>query len=382
MENNSNFLIHLSILYRNMQKYFDRVLAKYEIGSGQLFYLFYIYENEGISMQETSRISEVDKGTTTKSINRLIEQGYVRAQTDENDHRVKRLYTTAKAAEIMNDLYELRNEYRNILANGVAFDAFEEMLAQACENSRTEIVEEENLSNIKIGGLQKLTLLDYPGKAAATIFTSGCNFKCPYCHNRDLVFVPDNYAYLNAEEVLEYLEKRKGVLDGVCISGGEPLLQEGLLDFIKQIKRLNYLVKIDTNGNHPERLKKLVDSGYVDYVAMDVKNSPDKYAATVGLNEDVFQLSHIKESISYLLTCDIDYEFRTTVVKEFHTKEDLIDIGRWIRGAKHYYLQQYVESGNVIQPGFSAYDKEEMEDLLEEVKALVPTAQLRGMKEG
>lgn len=380
MENTGNFLINLSILYRNTQKYFDKVLAKYEIGSGQLFYLFYIYENEGISMQETSRFSEVDKGTTTKSVNRLIEQGYIRAQTDESDHRIKRLYTTAKAAEIMNGIYELRNDYRNLLAQDIDFDSFEEMLAKACENSRTEISEESE-SEIKIGGLQKLTLLDYPGLAAASIFTGGCNFKCPYCHNRDLVFVPDNYEYIKEEEVLDYLDLRKGVLDGVCISGGEPLLQEGLLDFIKKIKAKGYKVKLDTNGYDPKKLKEFVESGYIDYVAMDVKNSPSQYAKSVGLNEDVFALKNIKASISYLLTSDIEYEFRTTVVKEFHTEEELLDIARWIRGAKRYYLQQYQDHDNVIQPGFSSYTKEEMLQLCEAVKEIVPTCELRGVKE-
>lgn len=382
MEGRSNFLINLSILYRNMQKHFDKVLAKYDIGSGQLLFLFYINEHEGIPMQEVSRFTEVDKGTTTKSINRLIEQGYVRTQVDENDRRIKRLYTTAKAAEIMNSLYEYRNEYRNKLADGFDFDAFEDSLDKACENSREFIVPEEEYVDIKIGGLQKLTVIDYPGKAATTIFTSGCNYKCPYCHNRDLVFVPEAYEYTSVDDVFAYLDLRKGVLDGVVISGGEPLMQEGLLDFLEAIKKKGYLIKLDTNGNEIEKLKAVVESGLVDYVAMDVKNSPDKYASTVGLNDDVFQLERIKEAISYLLTSDVEYEFRTTVVKELHEKEDILAIARWVRGAKRYYLQQYVDSDSVIQPGFHAYDREEMEEILEAVKEFVPTAELRGVKEG
>lgn len=385
METRSNFFINISILYRNTQKFFDRVLAKYDIGSGQLLYLFLIHENEGITMQETTRITELDKGTTTKSIQRLIEEGYVQAITDENDHRVKRLYTTSKAADIMNSIYEYRNDLRGKLAQNVDFEIFETALKEVCENSK-DLNEEEKendvYSTIKIGGLQKTTLLDYPGYVAATIFTSGCNFKCPYCHNRDLVFVPEDYSFFDPKEVLAFLEKRKGILDGVCISGGEPLMHENLIDLLKEIKKLGYRIKLDTNGNMPERLKKVCETGLIDYVAMDIKNSPDKYASTVGLNQDVFQLENIKNSISYLLTGDIDYEFRTTIVKEFHEVEDIVEIARWIRGAKHYYLQAFEDSGNVIQQGFSSYSYQELQEILAQVQTIVPNTELRGVKEG
>ena len=312
----NNFLINLSVLYRNMQKYFDKALAQYDIGSGQLMFLFFINENEGISMQEVSRIGEVDKGTTTKSIQKLIEQGYVQTQTDENDRRVKRLYTTQKATEIMPQLYEYRNELRRRLGQDVDIDLFEEMLERVCVNSRMYLVPEPRYSGVRIGGLQKMTLLDYPGKVAATIFTSGCNFKCPFCHNKDLVFIPENYDFFDPEEVIQYLEKRKGLLDGVCISGGEPLLQEGLKDFIRDIKKMGYLVKLDTNGCYPDKLRHLLDTGLIDYVAMDIKNTPEKYARTAGINRENFALELIEESRKIIMAQAPDYEFRTTVVKE------------------------------------------------------------------
>lgn len=381
MQNQSNYLIQISILFRNTQKYFDKVLARYDIGSGQLIFLFSIYEHEGITMQEVTQIGELDKGTTTKSIQKLIEQGYVQSRIDEEDRRVKRLYTTAKAAEIMNSLYEYRNECRGKLAEDVDFDLFETMLTKVCDNSRKYLVPEETYEKIKIGGLQKLTLLDYPSKLASTVFTSGCSFKCPFCHNKDLVFVPENYSFLDVEDVIGYLEKRKKILDGVCITGGEPLLQEGLLSFIERIKEMGYLVKLDTNGNDPKKLKEIVSSGLVDYVAMDVKNSKEKYCATVGLNEQVFDIHRIEESISFLLEDTVDYEFRTTVVKEMHQKEDLLSIASWIKGAKHYYLQQFVPSENVIEQGWSAYNKEEMDDLCLAVQEIIPSCKLRGVKE-
>ncbi len=380
MVNQGNYLIQVSILFRNTQKYFDKVLAQYDIGSGQLMFLFSIYEHEGITMQEVTQIGELDKGTTTKSIQKLIEQGYVQSRVDEVDRRVKRLYTTAKAAEIMNALYDYRNECRNKLSEGMDFDLFEEMLTKACDNSRKYLVPEETYEKIKIGGLQKLTLLDYPSKLASTVFTSGCSFKCPFCHNKDLVFVPENYSFLDVEDVIAYLEKRKKILDGVCITGGEPLLQEGLLPFIERIKEMGYLVKLDTNGNDPKKLKEIVNSGLVDYVAMDVKNCKEKYHETVGLNKQVFDIGRIEESISFLLEEHVDYEFRTTIVKELHQKEDVLALANWIKGAKQYYLQQYVPSENVIEQVFSSYNKEEMEELCSAVKEIIPTCKLRGVK--
>lgn len=378
----SSFLIDISALYRNIQKYFDKTMAKYDIGSGQLIFLFLINEQEGITMNEVSRIGEVDKGTTTKSVQKLIEQDYVQARTDENDRRVKRLYTTERAAKIMNELYELRNECRLKLAMDTDFDRFETLLDRVTTNSRMYLNPEPLFSGIKIGGLQKMTMLDYPGKVAATIFTGGCNFKCPYCHNRDLVFVPDRYEFLDPDDVLAYLEKRKKILDGVCITGGEPLMQDDLQSFIAAIKKIGYLVKLDTNGYFPDRLEEICSTGMVDYVAMDIKNTPEKYADTVGLNQDVFRMERIQESVKFLMTSDIEHEFRTTVVRELHTKDDIVEIARWIRGTSHYYLQQYTDSGNVIAPGWSAYTKDEMEELREAASEYVPTVELRGVKEG
>ena len=382
MADQSNFLLNLSVLYRNTQKYFDRALVPYDIGSGQLIFLLCINENEGITMQELTALSEVDKGTTTKSIQRLIDQGYVQSRTDEKDHRVKRLYTTENASAIMPAVYEFRNQMRTILAADVDFPAFEQALSAVTDNARNRLFGESDLQSLKIGGLQKMTLLDYPGKAACTIFLSGCNFKCPFCHNRDLVFIPERYEYFDVNDIMEYLEKRKGILDGVAISGGEPLLQENLHTLIERIRELGYQVKLDTNGAYPKRLKEVVEKGLVDYVAMDIKNSPDKYARTLGMNPESFSLDPIRESVEFLKSSQIEHEFRTTVVRELHTAEDLLEIGRWLGENETYYLQQYVDSGNVIQPGYSAYTAAEMEDLRNQVAALVPNVKLRGVKEG
>ena len=383
MSEQSNFVLNLSVLYRNTQKYFDKVLVPYEIGYGQLMFLLYINENEGVTMQELTRVGEVDKGTTTKSIQRLIDQGYIQAQQDEKDKRVKRLYTTEKAAGIMSIVYDLRNSLRTTLAENMDFGTFEAMLEQAADNARMLIIpEEESLRKLKIGGLQKMTLLDYPGKVACTVFMAGCNYKCPFCHNRDLVFIPERFDFFDPDDVLGYLEKRRGLLDGVCISGGEPLIQEDLIPLLEKIKAMGYLIKLDTNGGFPKRLKAVVESGLIDYVAMDIKNSPEKYAETLGMNADAFNIEAIRESADYLMKGTVDYEFRTTVVRELHTEDDMRKIGAWIKGAKRYYLQQFQDFGNLIQPGFTAYSNEEMETLRSIVSEYIPNTEVRGVKEG
>ena len=228
---------------------------------------------------------------------------------------------------------------------------------------------------MKLGGIQKLTLLDDPGKLACTLFAPGCNFRCPFCHNASLVLDPAEA--LDLDEVLAFLQKRRGVLEGVCLTGGEPLLQPGVEDFLRNIKAMGYAVKLDTNGSRPRRLRDLVRAGLVDYVAMDVKNSRDRYAETVGIPN--FDLGPVEESVAFLLEGTVDYEFRTTVVRELHTAESLRDLSRWIAGARRYYLQGFVDSGDLIQPGLTACTAAEMEDLRQAVLDQVPSAELRGV---
>ena len=196
---------------------------------------------------------------------------------------------------------------------------------------------------MEIHGIQKMTLLDYPEKVACTIFTARCNFRCPFCHNASLVTHVDREEAISEEEIFSFLRKRQGILDGVCITGGEPLLQPDVEEFIRKVKELGYLVKLDTNGSNVLKLKRLVEEGLVDYVAMDIKNAPNKYGMTIGIEE--YDMSNIFQSVDFLMSGEIPYEFRTTVVRQFHKREDFAAIGRWIKGAKKYYLQSFVDSG-------------------------------------
>ena len=197
-----------------------------------------------------------------------------------------------------------------------------------------------------ISGMQKLTLLDYPGKTACLLFTQGCNFRCPFCHNASLVVNIPKEAEISEDEFFKFLQKRKGILDGVCVSGGEPLLQPDIELFIRKIKDMGFAVKLDTNGSFPDKLIHLVEEGLVDYVAMDIKNSPETYVLTAGV--DVLDMEAIRGSVLYLKDGNIPYEFRTTVVKHYHSKEGFEEIGKWLVGADKYFLQNFVDSGDLI----------------------------------
>ena len=229
-----------------------------------------------------------------------------------------------------------------------------------------------------IKGLQKTTLLDFPGKLACTIFTAGCNFRCPFCHNSSLVVRPGEVDEIPVESFLSYISKRKDLLDGVAITGGEPLLNPDIDELMRKIRAKGLLIKLDTNGAYPDRLEALLDEGLVDYVAMDIKNSKAKYALTAGLDGS-FDISLIERSIDIIMKKAPDYEFRTTVVRELHSPEDLAAISEWITDAKNYFLQKYVDSGDILSEGFSAYSDGEMLDILELVRKKMPQTILRGV---
>ena len=232
-----------------------------------------------------------------------------------------------------------------------------------------------------ISGLQKMTLLDYPGKVACTVFLQGCNFRCPFCHNSDLLGA-DGPAPIPVETLLTFLKKRVGLLDGVCITGGEPTLQKDLPDLLRQIKAMGYLVKLDTNGNRPDVLKSLVSQGLVDYVAMDIKNCADRYGATAGVPG--MSLTHLEESIRFLLSGAVDFEFRTTVMAQLHDPEGFTAIGNWLqtlapeRKAPRFFLQPYVDRESVLVGGFSAPSAENLQKMADSIAPFVEQVAIRG----
>lgn len=259
---------------------------------------------------------------------------------------------------------------------------------------------------MRIAGLQKLTLLDFPGHTAATVFLSGCNFRCPFCHNAELVIgdtaaattpkpisrperlnsseppiaaQQNSLSNISTDDFFAFLEKRRGLLDGVCVTGGEPLLQPDLPDFCARIKQKGFAVKLDTNGSFPERLRKLMEAELVDYVAMDIKNTRERYGETAGVTG--IDLAPVQDSIDLLMGGHLPYEFRTTVVRELHSPNDLLAIAHWIEGAAAWYLQSFVDADSILSGAgtLHAYELNQLEALLPELRRYVPATQLRGV---
>lgn len=226
-------------------------------------------------------------------------------------------------------------------------------------------------------GLQKLAMVDYPGKLAATVFTGGCNLRCPFCHNALLVTRLNETPELDEEAVLSFLATRTKLLDGVVLSGGEPLLQPDAADFLRKIRQMGFAVKLDTNGFFPDRLSAILEEGLVDYVAMDIKNAPEKYPITCGIPG--LDTAPVAESVKLLRQSGVDFEFRTTLVREFHTPEDLLAIGRWLEGSPRYFLQAFVDSGNLVGSGCSPFTPQEMRDFTLLLRPFFREVSLRGV---
>ncbi len=230
---------------------------------------------------------------------------------------------------------------------------------------------------MQIRGLQKTTLLDFPGYVASTIFLGGCNFRCPFCHNMDLASNPTSFPQILEHDVISFLESRRGILDGICITGGEPTLSLGLIPFMQQVKSLGFLIKLDTNGYLPNVIKDMVHMKLLDYIAMDIKSSPAHYAKVTGL--DTIDMSMIEKSIHFIIQSGVPYEFRTTVVREYHDASVMQDIGQLIQGADAYFLQSFKDSDQVSDHSLHACSKEELLHYQELLAPMVKNVSLRGI---
>lgn len=377
MDYNKYRSLDFSILYRSMHKYYDLALTDLDISAGQVTFLIVLSQKEGISLVDIANICSYDKGTVTKGIQKLEEKGYVKEE-ESLDKRAKLLYLTEKAKQNMSRLHMVIRDWWEYLTSDVSpaeLEVYLNVQAKLANKARKYNFNQED--EIKFFGLQKSTLLDYPTKLAATIFTGGCNFCCPFCHNSDLVYLDEGIKEIKEADILEYLAKRKNILDGVCISGGEPLLHKGLVSFITKVKNLGLLVKLDTNGFLYDELKKIIDLKLVDYVAMDIKNSPSKYGMTCGVKN--IDLTNIYKSVELLKSDVVDYEFRTTIVEEYHDINDIKEIGLWLNGAKNYYLQSFRNGENVIDKTLHSHNLETLEKYKKELEKNIKNVGIRGV---
>ena len=229
---------------------------------------------------------------------------------------------------------------------------------------------------MEIFGLEKLSLVDYDGKVAATVFTGSCNFRCGFCHNGPLVVGLSELDAMPESQIFEFLNSRKGIIDGVCVTGGEPTLQKDLPDFCEKLKKTGLSVKVDTNGTNPQMIKTLFENRLCDYFAMDIKNDKENYAKTIGFK--TYDLSAIEKSVSYLMTCGADYEFRTTLINEYHSDRNIVNIGLWIKGAKKYLLQKFKATDTCIASGLSGVEEQKAREFLNIMLPYVPLTKLRG----
>lgn len=229
---------------------------------------------------------------------------------------------------------------------------------------------------MKIAGLMKLTLLDFPEKTACTVFTPGCNFRCPYCHNSGLVETGAPRGEISESDFFEFLKSRQGKLDGVAITGGEPLMHADLADFAAEVRRMGFLVKLDTNGSYPDRLEAFISRGLADYIAMDIKAAPENYAKAAGVAAPI---DKIKESVGLVMNSRVPYEFRTTAAKGAVSPDDFEKIGAWLSGCKNYYIQNFVDSGSLLTQNCNGYTPDEMNGFLNTVRKYIPGAELRGL---
>lgn len=352
-----------SILYRCNQKYFDKALSKYGLGYSNLIFLLEIYENEGVSLNELAKQGAFDKGTITKSIQKLEQLDYVVIKVNNEDKRGRLLYTSDKANTIIPSLYLLKNEWDEYLSKEISkeeINSYFNTLSKLINKARLYSNHEEN-EEIKIYEFNKLSLTDYKDNVSSVVYTGGCNFKCPYCNKKNLIFLSPENSEIDLEEIYAYLDKRKDILDAITISGGEPLIQKGLIEFVKSLKERGYLVKLNTNGSDYELLKNLIDNKLIDYVTLDIKNDKNNYAKTIGL--DNYDISDIEKCLNYLKKSKLDYEINITLVKEYFMDTDFGLLGAWLKGVKKLVLTNFVDNGNVLKAGLHGFGKDKLIDI-------------------
>lgn len=350
-----------SVLYRCNQKYFDKAFLSYGLVYSQFIFLASIFESEGMMMNELAQDGAFDKGTITKSLQKLEEMGLVKIVDSKKDKRAKELYTTQKARNIMPKLYAYRDEWLSFIASDVDPESMEiyknvldKMVKKAKDYESTVLVSDQ----VKIYGFEKLSLNSYPGKIAATIYTGGCNFRCPSCNKKDLVFMNSDEYEVSIRDVLSYLNDRKNVLEGICLTGGEPLIHEGIIDFLRALKKTGLSIRLNTNGSNFNKLKEIIDEGLVDYVSLSFMNSKYLYPKSVGIIN--YKFDELEKTINYLKEGYVDYEFVMTLVRQYHSQTDFNRIGNLLKGINKLILKNYKSNEGSIEPGLSGLEDEEL----------------------
>ena len=375
--NSTDLLLDISILYRSTQKYYDKMLQSLSLTYAQLPILILIYEHEGISLQQIAYEGGYDKGTITKQVQKLQEMGYIRVQSSQRDKRAKELYTTQNARSIMNKIYGIRASWWQHISASIPendmqkFSTFYKTMVVSAREFAQKDQEE-----IVFFDHQKLNIEIDPGKMSTIVWTGGCNFRCPFCERSRFIFLKEDSRVITGTKILQYLEERQNVLDQLVITGGEPLMHPELDSFLKEAKALGYQIRIETNGSYPQHLEDLIQNHRVDQVVMSLKNTPEKYGQSIGL--DQAEIQKIQRSVDILLHCDLDVRFVIVPIKELHGQEDLIQMITWIKDAPCIELHSYQESMTPIQEGLHGYTHQELQSLLPQLQEITPNIKIKG----
>lgn len=375
MSNQSDLLLDVSILYRSTQKYYDRMLQKLHMTYAQLPILIMIYEQEGITMQQIANQGVYDKGTISKNVKNLQTMGFIRTQESKKDKRNKELYTTDQAKQIMFHVYGIRRDWWHHLTKDIQTDELDHFISlyqTMAENARRYANTETH--PIHFYQWQKVSLDAYPDQVATVLSTGGCNFRCPACVKSDLVFLQESTQEIPMDDVIDYLNKRRGIIQAVSIEGGEPLMQDGIAYFLRQVKTMGYKVKISTNGSFPDRLKELVNEQLVDYVSMRIKNGPRHYGKAIGM--DTHDVSDIQESAEFLIHGSVDYEFWWQPIKEFHNEKEIQEIAQWLQGAKRLVVAPLPAGARMIQPDLHGLPAEQIKQAIEILRGTIQDVQM------
>lgn len=343
MDQQTDLLMNISVMYRSTQKYYDRNLQDLHLTYAQLPILIMIYENEGISMREISKIGVYDKGTISKSVKHLEQQGFIFVQSSKVDKRNKELYTSDFAKQSMAKVYSIRRDWWQRLIQGVNDAVFKQFLPSydRMANNAKEYAESIS-SQLPFFHWQKVSLTHYPHKISTVLYTAGSNFRCPFDQYPELIFIQEGMKELPRNEIIEYLEKRMDVLEAVCIEGGEPLMDPRLFDFVTLIKQMGYSIKVTTNGSFPDQLETLIQKKLIDFVSLDIKNSPGQYAKSIGMAH--FDIHPIEKTLDILKKGAIPYQIELYLNQEYHTMASLKSLAKWLSGMKKIILHTNIES--------------------------------------
>ncbi|MBQ0064746.1 MAG: anaerobic ribonucleoside-triphosphate reductase activating protein [Firmicutes bacterium] len=343
----NDLLMDISILYRSTQKFYDAQLKEYHLSYAQLPVLIMIYENEGIPLNEIVVRGDYDKGTISKTVKNLEALNYIRVDSSLRDKRAKALFTTEKTKQIMSQIYSIRRRWWKHLTSHMDNESFQTFVENTHDMAE---VSKKISSRIENGAYymewKKMSLSAYEGKISSILYTGGCNFRCPMCTKKKYVFLKDEIDELKNEEIREFFRNKQNMIDAICIEGGEPFMHIHFLSSLREMKKLNYKIKIHTNGSYYEQLKTAIDQGLVDMISMSIHNSIKEYDTSIGMKG--YNIDNIKKSVAYLLEGHIPYEFEIVLVKEYHTIQNVEQMANWLRGARRIVLSNYNENEDSI----------------------------------